>query len=287
MVMATGDNILTEISISKECELIKKNSIVYSCEIEGNKLLWNAIENFDEENDPGEFMIEAKKEGDQNYIVFLDSGKDINSQKKNDLFEKGTKEINTNSGNNNVINDFDININVDDNKLRSSDLNIYKSQNEPTYKSNIFTSALEQNNNPIIDNFPPDRYRILYSRCPSLMVNVPILPSSGKEQINSDIPSGDDSALMGLEIKEYPFQNVQEDYVISMTGKTFETLCTLRDRFIATQNENLRIYQDVFKIILLHGRVFARMAPEHKALLVDGFKKEKLAVWKCGDGAND
>jgi len=31
MVMATGDNILTAISVSKECELIKKNSIVYSC----------------------------------------------------------------------------------------------------------------------------------------------------------------------------------------------------------------------------------------------------------------
>ena len=313
MVMATGDNILTAISVSKECELIKKNSIVYSCEIEGNKLIWNAIENFDEENDPGEFVIEAKKEGDQNDIVFMDSGKEMNGQKKNDLFEKGTNEINTNS-NNNIISDFDININVDENKLRSSDLNIYKSQNEPNYKSNIFTSALEQNNKPdyrksvidygkqkrisiasgldydgssFIDNFPPDRYSILYSRRPSVMVNVPILPTSGKEQINSDIPSGDDSALMGLEIKEYPFQNVKEDYVIAMTGKTFETLCALRDRFIATQNENLRIYQDVFKIILLHGRVFARMAPEHKALLVDGFKKEKLAVLMCGDGAND
>ena len=315
MVMATGDNILTAISVSKECELIKKNSIVYSCEIEGNKLVWNAIENFDDENDPGEFVIEAKKEGDQNDIVFMDSGKAMDTQKKNDLFEKGTSEITTNSNNNNIINDFDININVDENKLRSSDLNIYKNQNEPNYKSNIFTSALEQNTkqpdyrksvidynkqkrisiasgldydgSSFIDNFPPDRYSILYSRRPSVMVNVPILPKAGKEQINPDIPSGDDSALMGLEIKEYPFQNVQEDYVIAMTGKTFETLCALRDRFIATQNENLRIYQDVFKIILLHGRVFARMAPEHKALLVDGFKKEKLAVLMCGDGAND
>jgi cation-transporting ATPase 13A3/4/5 len=29
------------------------------------------------------------------------------------------------------------------------------------------------------------------------------------------------------------------------------------------------------------------MAPEHKALLVEGFKKEQLAVLMCGDGAND
>ena len=54
-----------------------------------------------------------------------------------------------------------------------------------------------------------------------------------------------------------------------------------------SKNENLKIYYDVFKVVLLHGRVFARMAPEHKALLVEGFKKEKLEVLMCGDGAND
>ena len=81
------------------------------------------------------------------------------------------------------------------------------------------------------------------------MVNVPILPTGEKGQINPDIPSGDDSALMGLEIKEYPFQNVKEDYVIAMTGKTFETLCALRERFLTTQNENFRIYNDIFRII--------------------------------------
>jgi cation-transporting ATPase 13A3/4/5 len=118
------------------------------------------------------------------------------------------------------------------------------------------------------------------------MVNVPILPHGDKE-INPNIPTDEDSALMGLEIKEYPFQNVQEDYVIAMTGKTFEQLSMLRQQFLETENENLRIYNDIFRIILLHGRVFARMAPEHKALLVDGFKKEKLAVLMCGDGAND
>ena len=305
MVMATGDNILTAISVSKECELIKKNTLVFSCDIEGNKLVWNAIENFDDENDPGEFIIEPKKEGDQNDIVFMDSeGKVINGpNQKNDLFEKGNNEINTNL-------DFDLNIN--NNKLRSSDMNIYKSQNDTEYKDNVFkdvinndkdiirksyanfgnqkrisiASGLDYDGSSFIDNFPPDRYSILYSRRPSVMVNVPILPN-GEKEINPNIPSADDSNLMGLEIKEYPFQNVEEDYVIAMTGKTFETLCALREKFLTSKDEKYRIYNDVFKIILLHGRVFARMAPEHKALLVDGFKKEELAVLMCGDGAND
>ena len=298
MVMATGDNILTAISVSKECELIKKNSLVYSCEIEGNQLVWNAVENFDEENDPGEFIIEARKEGDPNNLIITDStGKNTN------LFEKGN-EINTNS--NNIINDFDYNKKGDGNK-GSGSMNIYKNQdNDNNENKGVFgdiintnvenrpslnqkrisiASGLDYDGSSFIDNFPPDRYSILYSKRPSVMVNVPILPT-GEKEINPNIPQ-DDSNLMGLEIKEYPFQNIQEDYVIAMTGKTFETLCAFRERFLTTNNENFRIYNDVFKLILLHGRVFARMAPEHKALLVEGFKKEQLAVLMCGDGAND
>ena len=300
MVMATGDNILTAISVSKECELIKKNSMVYSCEIEGNQLVWNAIENFDDENDPGEFVIETRKEGDQNNnIIFTDS-----SGKNKSLFEKDNNEINTNS-NNIIINDLDNNKKGSGNK----GMNIYKNQDdEDEEKKGIFddiiktrqsdsrpsflnqkrisiASGLDYDGSSFIDNFPPDRYSILYSKRPSVMVNVPILPS-GEKEVNPNIPQ-DDSELMGLEIKEYPFQNVKEDYVIAMTGKTFETLCAFREKFLTTNNENFRIYNDVFKIILLHGRVFARMAPEHKALLVEGFKKEQLAVLMCGDGAND
>jgi cation-transporting ATPase 13A3/4/5 len=302
MVMATGDNILTAISVSKECELIKKNSLVYSCEIEGNKLVWNAIENFDEENDPGEFIIEPKKEGDENDIVFLEQGKPMKETKG--LFEKGKDdEINTSS---NIINEFESNINdVSDNKFRISETNAIKTQDNifgdnlkinDTYRKSVFNqgnqkrvsiaSGLDYDGSSFIDNFPPDRYSILYSKRPSVMVNVPILPN-GEKEVNPNIPTGEDTALMGLEIKEYPFQNVQEDYVIAMTGKTFEQLSMLRQKFLETGNEYLRIYNDIFKIILLHGRVFARMAPEHKALLVDGFKKEKLAVLMCGDGAND
>jgi len=310
-VMATGDNILTAIAVSKECELIKKNSLVYSCEIEDNKLVWNAIENFDEENDPGEFIIETKKEGDSTDNMVFEKSAPEQPRKKSDLlFEEGNNEMNVGS---NLKSEFDINLN--ENKMRSSDMNIFK--NEDGYKDNIFTdiikkagkdegyrksvinqsnkvrvalaSGLEYDGKSFIDNFPPDRYSILYSKRPSVLVNVPILPSSEKEkaEINPKAIPDDASALMGLEIKEYPFENIQEDYVIAMTGKTFEILSILRERFLATDNENLRIYNDIFKIILLHGRVFARMAPEHKALLVEGYKKEKLGVLMCGDGAND
>ena len=155
------------------------------------------------------------------------------------------------------------------------------------YKQNRVSNAsnFEYDGKSFIDNFPPDRYSILYNKRPSILINTPILPNSEKDSLNS-MPTEDEQALMGLEIKEYPVKT-GEDYVIAMTGKTFETLCILKEKYLNTKNEKLKIYYDVFKVILLHGRVFARMAPEHKALLVEGFKKEKLEVLMCGDGAND
>ena len=51
--------------------------------------------------------------------------------------------------------------------------------------------------------------------------------------------------------------------------------------------ESLRNAHDAFRLILKNGRVFARMAPEHKALLVDSLKKEGFTTLMCGDGAND
>ena len=281
MVMATGDNILTAISVSKECELIKKNSLVYSCEIEGNNLVWNTVENFDDENDFGEFIIEP-----------IINDKD----NKGELFEKGNNIIDTSSK---IINEFDKNIEEFD-KKRSSNINAEIPKLEDLPEKNIDirkstfaykqlrasnASNFEYDGKSFIDNFPPDRYSILYNKRPSILINTPILPSGEKDGLNS-LPTEDDQALMGLEIKEYPVKQ-GEDYVIAMTGKTFETLCVLKEKYLTTKNEKLKIYYDVFKIILLHGRVFARMAPEHKALLVEGFKKEKLEVLMCGDGAND
>ena len=49
MIMATGDNILTAICVSKECNLIKRNTEMVSCELENvnglEKLKWSKLEN--------------------------------------------------------------------------------------------------------------------------------------------------------------------------------------------------------------------------------------------------
>ena len=42
-----------------------------------------------------------------------------------------------------------------------------------------------------------------------------------------------------------------------------------------------------FRLILKNGIIFNRMAPDHKALLIESFKKEQMSTLMCGDGTND
>ena len=48
MKISKVDNILTSIPVYRKCKLNKKTSIVYLFETEGNAILWNSIETFDE-----------------------------------------------------------------------------------------------------------------------------------------------------------------------------------------------------------------------------------------------
>lgn len=49
----------------------------------------------------------------------------------------------------------------------------------------------------------------------------------------------------------------------------------------------LKKVHEIFRTVLKNGKVFARMASEHKALLVKSFKKEGLMTIMWGDRTND
>ena len=52
MVMATGDNMLTAISVAKECCLINPEAPIFMIDIDSqNKLVWNPVEMFLEEEE--------------------------------------------------------------------------------------------------------------------------------------------------------------------------------------------------------------------------------------------
>ena len=62
LAMATGDYILTAISVARQCELINPESIVYNCEIIDNKLVWNHIEKFEDNDFIDENEVDEGKE---------------------------------------------------------------------------------------------------------------------------------------------------------------------------------------------------------------------------------
>jgi magnesium-transporting ATPase (P-type) len=96
-----------------------------------------------------------------------------------------------------------------------------------------------------------------------------------------------------LEVNEEDSGEVLREFVqtnsrgvqVAMEGTAFQHLLKLRD--IGGQVEGIPA-SEVLKEILEHGRVFSRMSPKQKALLVEEYQKATgEIVGMCGDGAND
>uniref|UniRef100_A0A8B9KMB0 ATPase 13A3 n=1 Tax=Astyanax mexicanus TaxID=7994 RepID=A0A8B9KMB0_ASTMX len=68
-------------------------------------------------------------------------------------------------------------------------------------------------------------------------------------------------------------QKAVEQYHFAMSGKSFAVI---------TEH-----FQDLLQKLVLHGTVFARMAPDQKTQLVETLQSVDYFVGMCGDGAND
>ena len=94
-------------------------------------------------------------------------------------------------------------------------------------------------------------------------------------------------------IETIKIDNISTNYhkdnnkVIAIQGPVFEKLYRINNMYLENNNENLKLHHMLFKNILHYGYIFARMSPEHKALLVESLHAEQLTVLMCGDGAND
>ncbi|KAJ8270232.1 hypothetical protein GJAV_G00111920 [Gymnothorax javanicus] len=68
-------------------------------------------------------------------------------------------------------------------------------------------------------------------------------------------------------------QTLQQRYHFAMSGKSFGVISTH--------------FPDLVQKLVLHGTVFARMAPDQKTQLVEALQSVDYFVGMCGDGAND
>ena len=241
MLMATGDNILTAICVSKECNLIRKNQEMYSCELEKNGsgkevLKWKKMEGNDEEDE------------------------NIGNNNKINLVDEEKKENNT--------------ILYDD----GSNISLYELHPpeaiSPNYKPTVNTNEKKgtkkaglkmEDENDIIDY-------------------------NNKQSLNSSRISNKTEEISAFDVEEegYPLNKTKIDsFGVAITGPVFEKLFKLNKKYMKTKDKELKNIHESYRQVLKNGRVFARMAPEHKALLVEALKGEGFITLMCGDGAND
>ena len=241
MIMATGDNILTAISVSKECNIVQKGQEIFTLELEKD---------------------EIGKE-----FFFWDKIND-NRENAGNLSNFGDNEENNNTDEDNYKNSFE----------ERSLISIFP----PKEFSEIIISQKkgkkEKRIKEINENNDISTVPLSMSTSRSRRKSVSINLEKIKESQNQVLFIEDSSPL-----------NISKtnNYSIAITGETFSKLSELNNKYLFTkQNELLKAHQ-IFRLVLKNGNVFARMNPQHKALLVESLKSEGLNPLMCGDGSND
>ena len=277
MIMASGDNMNTCISVAKECSLVRENQEILSCEIE-------------QDNDGKEFLIWNKinygnNEKMDDVFAFLKRGKnsrfkfDRKKRKKNANLRKKKHKIKLAK-----IKEFEENkndnINIDNNYNINNDPNINNQRVSNTNEINTFLQMnknVNKNNNlSFQDLYPIQNVKVQRK-----------FSSTISRELSLGLVRGE-SSYKNLIMNNSPLKLCKnEHFAIVTTGLTFEKLYSLNEKFISSKNPSLFNYHKIFRLILKNGIIFSRMAPDHKALLVDSFKKERLNVLMCGDGTND
>ena len=247
MMMATGDNILTAICVSKECNLIEKNQEMIACEIENNDgidyLKWTKINDIND-NDNNK-SLQQEKDNSITNMIFNDVNLDLdnNNNLKNNLIKNTSNTL------------YDL--------FPPDDIN---KEEKPKKKENQTKQRLDSKKIELED----DHIKLSKTRS---------LASLKSKTSLEDLIISDDSN---------PYSLCKDDsFGIAITGPVFERLSGLNDKYLKKKNPYLKPAHEAFRLILKNGRVFARMAPEHKALLVDALKSEGFTTLMCGDGAND
>ena len=307
MVMASGDNMLTCISVSKDCSLVREHQDIFQCEIEknndGNEVLkWKKINYGGNDNLDDAFTFLKREKNSR----FRKRGrkKNANLRKKKTKLKaliKAAEEFihnknnieNDNSKENN--NDQEINNSRSAKKpkfqnLSSKDIiSLVKSteKNLIIHPSEISAKNLVTVNKvpsiSLFDLYPIQELKLQRRRSgkrkPTEVLAYGLVREESKNITSKKISIDNNNSPLKLCKKEH--------FAIVTTGSTFEKLYTLNEKFLSEKDQSFANIHKIFRLILKNGIIFTRMAPDHKALLVESFKKEGLCTLMCGDGTND
>lgn len=112
-----------------------------------------------------------------------------------------------------------------------------------------------------------------------------LLPIANPDDI--DIDEAEESGECSQMVDESPWE-IEHDlalknFEIAITGRAFQFMLEV----LVNEKVNAEV-KALYKRVILHAMVYARMSPDHKALLVSELQNSsKDMVAMCGDGAND
>ena len=242
MMMATGDNILTAICVSKECNLISQNQEMISCQIN---------------NETGNDVLKWEK---------IEEGQEQEQNPLNEMTESSIQHL-----------------------KNLSEANLIDTN-----------STLETFSNNINGYYPPENAITTENEKIKLHLPKEIIKEAKQDErefkkyySTTSFKSKDFVPPLFIDENEYPSTFCKDDtYGIALTGNTFERLYKLNEKYLKAKKRKkedplLQNAHNSFRLVLKNGRVFSRMSPEHKALLVESLKREGFTTLMCGDGAND
>ena len=275
--MATGDNIFTAICVARKSNLIEDKTKVFTCEIEEEEE-YEEETNFKDYNEPDKEILASnlrlndniKKMGNKRIIKRLvwksvesyddleDLEEDPDDRASLVLSKKNSDRIRKAS----ILSAIELSCEIDEKNEKNNDLS--KSINDD--KSSINSSIIEVKN------------------------------KNDKKESNINF---DEYMNINIDLTDLPFEkDKEEDITFAISGKTFEILYNLNERYEILKNEiedkkrpqpknNLTKFHEAFRLILRYCSVYARCSPDNKTQLIHSLQKEGFVVLMCGDGAND
>ena len=280
--MATGDNIMTAVCVGRKSNLIEANSIVYSCEIEEE-----ADKNNEDENNINTNNETGKRQSIGVYENNLILQKEKERKKK---------------------------------KLVWKTIESYKEEEDSTEEGSIKLKAGKsqfQNrisvNNRITELLPQE----VGEEDTKIEDEGNTIVKNAKDKSETDLNIEQEDENLEVDLSTLPFKEDQdeEEIEIAITGKTFETLYRLNQKYeknfsisglqkynydssrnnekteskdfdLEDQNK-FKVFHDAFRLVLKFCSIYARCSPENKSQIVQSLQKEAFTVLMCGDGAND
>ena len=283
--MATGDNIFTAICVARKSNLIEDQNKVFTCEIEEE-------EEFEEDTNFNE-LTERDKEKDNDIL-------NSHLRLKENIKKLSNKKIIKKLVWKSVESYEDLEDLVEEKEDERVSLYLSKKSSDMIRKASVLSAvelscSIDEKNDIKSESDKQSKSDKNSDKNSDNSSIIEIKDKNKKEEINFD-----EYMNINIDLTDLPFEkDKEEDISFAITGKTFEILYNINEKYevlkneinnneeISKVNKNLVKFHEAFRLILRYCSVYARCSPDNKTQLIHSLQKEGFMVLMCGDGAND